>query len=119
MTIKLGIFTKLYSAEYSSLPGLMFSEFVQHYKLFHIAHNVESCVKYVAEKADKINFVLDGIQIPINSCKSLTCLELAIILENPKFLKKTQFYHKRKKVDRIKTSTFIQKIANSDSIFSF
>lgn len=50
--------------------------------------------------ADKINFLLDSIDLPLNSKASFTCMEMEYILSCPEILAKTQFWIEGEMVDK-------------------
>lgn len=61
-------------------------------------------------KADVINFILDGISLPLDVIKSCSCHELSIILNSQQFVDKTTFWIDSKKIS---TNYLLEKIKES------
>ena len=61
-------------------------------------------------KADVINFILDGISLPLDVIKSCSCHELSIILNCQEFVDKTIFWLNSKKIS---TNDLLEKIKQS------
>lgn len=54
----------------------------------------EACIR-----CNKIHFSLDKVYVPLIE-SSFTCKELKIVMSNPYFLDKTQFWMNRQKIDK-------------------
>lgn len=68
----------------------------------------DKIIEKAIQRSTKIIFCLDGLKFPINY-KIFTYMELFTIIENPKYLKKTQFYldgamiRRESVIDQLKT----------------
>lgn len=59
-------------------------------------YSVMDIVHTAIIKTDEINFVLDGIIVPLDVIHSYSCNELSLILDTPKYFLKTTFWLKGK-----------------------
>lgn len=90
MELLLGIFnTKAYQDAKDSNPI-----WDHYFKLIpdHAPGAIIDQVDEMLEVADKVHFMLDGVRLPIDTIHSITCEELSLVINNPKYLQKTTFY---------------------------
>lgn len=92
MKIVLGIYN---TQEWENLtllnPDWLIYPFV---KNVDFTYSVMDIVQDAIIKAEQINFVLDGIIIPLDVIHSYSCNELSVILDTPEYLLKTTFWLK-------------------------
>lgn len=90
-TIVLGIFTTNAFYYFESKGAVDYGEF--YYKVPGVPNTIDvlDSVQMACNWAEKIIFVLDRVEFPINPSKSITCGELALICKNEDLFNKTIF----------------------------
>lgn len=90
MKLLLGIFnTKAYQNARNDNP-----DWDNYFKLISLWKHgtVIDHVEEMLEAAEQVHFMLDGVRLPIDTIHSVTCEELSLVINNPKYLEKTTFY---------------------------
>jgi len=119
--IILGIFFSTYWEEIqqktNSYSYFGWNEIPNYQRNYTMESIVEDCIKPLVEVIEGINFLLDGLYLPLNSEVSITCKELEYIISTPKALKMTQFWLKGEKIDTQAVLRIIKSVKDSTLTF--